>query len=120
MSLPHMWRSCPAYDLQPLQAATNSYISGSRRGAFTNHDHVEDRADFWFPLLAFQEIETELYSGRSRKILRQSRATREWTFGCYLWHIWRCRWAEIYCPDFVFDTHSTNSLTDLFLESPST
>jgi ribonuclease HI len=118
MSLPHMWLSCPAYDLQPLSAATNAYISRARPGTFVNHDSIENRADFWYPLLALQEIETELYSGKRRKILCSSRSTQEWAFGCYLWHIWRSRWAEIYQPGFVFDTNSTSALTDLFEDSP--
>jgi hypothetical protein len=117
LSLPHMWVSCPVYDLSPLQDVTNAHIASSRHGAFVNHDFVKDCADFWFPLLAFQEIETSLFFGCTRKILQRSRASREWAFGCYLWHIWRCRWAEIYRPDFVFDTGSTASLTDLFKDS---
>jgi ribonuclease HI len=120
LSLPHMWLSCPAYNLQPLHNVTNAYIMSTRPRAFTSHDCVEDCADFWYPLLAFQDIETELYSGHLRKILRRSRAAQEWAFGCFLWHVWRCRWAEIYRPDFIFDPHSTASLTDLFKESPLT
>jgi RNase H len=118
MSLPHIWVSCPAYDLQPLSDATNAYISTSRQGIFVTHDTVEDRADFWYPLLALQELETELYSGRRRKVLRKSHPAREWAIGCYLWHIWRSRWAEIYQPGFVFDTSSIPALADLFKDSP--
>jgi hypothetical protein len=115
-----MWLSCPAYDLQPLHDVTNAYIISTCPRAFTTHDWVEDRADFWYPLLAFQDIEMELYSGRLRKVLWRSCAAREWAFGCFLWHIWWCRWAEIYRPDFIFDPRSTTSLTDLFKESPLT
>jgi hypothetical protein len=119
LSLPHMWLSCPAYDLLPLQDVTNTFITGSQSGVFSTHDYVEDCADFWYPLLALQEIETELYSGKRRKVLQCSRASREWAIGCFLWHIWRSHWAEIYQPGFIFDPHSTSSLTELFKESPS-
>jgi RNase H len=118
MSLPHIWVSCPAYDLQALSDATNAYISNSRPGVFVTHDTVDDRTDFWYPLLALQELETEMYSGKRRKVLCKSRPTREWAIGCYLWHIWRSRWAEIYQPGFVFSTESITALTDLFRDSP--
>jgi hypothetical protein len=98
---------------------TNTYIANARTGIFSTHDCVENRADFWYPLLAFQEIETELYSSKKRKILWRSRAIWEWAFRCFQWHIWRSRWAEIYNPSFVFDPQSTSSLMDLFKESPS-
>jgi hypothetical protein len=85
---------------------------------FVNHDHIESRAGFWFPLLAFQEIESSLYSGRRRKILQRSRAYREWVYGSFLWHIWRSRWAEIYQPEFHYDPYNTEPLIKLFEDSP--
>jgi hypothetical protein len=113
-----MWLPCPAYDLQPLFDITNTYITHSRSGVFTNHDHVESCAGFWYPLLAFQEIESTLFFGRRHKTLQRSRASREWFLGCLLWHIWRSRWAEIYQPDFHFDPGSTAPLTRLFEDPP--
>jgi ribonuclease HI len=118
LSLPHMWQSCPAYDLLPLQDATNAHIISLRPGAYSDHDCVENRIGFWYPLVALQEIETELYSGRHRKVFSKSRAAHEWTFGCYLWHVWKCRWAEIYDPSFIFSPSSTSTLINSFNDSP--
>jgi hypothetical protein len=118
LSLPHMWLSCPSYDLLPLQDATNAYITSTRPDTFTTHDVVDDRADFWYPLLAFQELEATLFLGRRRKTLRRSRNSRKWAFGCFLWYIWKSRWAEIYRPSYVFNPRHVSALTDMFKESP--
>ena len=45
--------------------------------------------------------------GKHQHTLKEMLPLREWTYGCYLWHLWKCRNKEIYDDDYLFVPDST-------------
>ena len=117
VSLAHIWKGCPSYNMSPFREKT--------RGLVKNLVYLDtpttdpDRwmsGDMWFPLIALQSLERgPIYDDKTKKILGPSRKAREWIMGAMLWFTWRMRMKESHSSSMVFSPSNTD-YTDALLE----
>jgi hypothetical protein len=106
LTLPHLWRTCPVYNLTPLLEITDNYIkrASTKEMRRTNHPGlictVPHSSLYWLPLLAPTYLEKSLYAKHTTlSDLLKTKKMRCLTLGKTLWHIWKCRMKEIYCGE---------------------
>jgi hypothetical protein len=109
LTLPHMWKTCPSYDLTPLLVTANRYINEASTTEMQRTGHPGlIRADplsnlYWFPLLVTTYLEKTYYAKHTALTdLQKTRKKQCLVLGRTLWHIWKCRMKEIYNPDYSF------------------
>ena len=104
VSLAHMWKGCPQYDMSPFREVARGLI---KKVVYLDTPTTDpDRwmsGDMWFPLIALRSLEKgPTYDETTRRILGPSRKTREWIMGSMLWYTWRMRMKESHSPTMVF------------------
>ena len=115
MSLDHLWTSCPAYDVKCLRDATTSKLALLTPKIYVKYTDLDGSSMQWSTLLSLQRLDRALMLGKHQSTLKDMLPLREWTYRCYLWHLWKCHNKEIYDPDYLFVPASTlPQLTAMF------
>jgi hypothetical protein len=125
LTLPHLWKSCPEYDLTPLLEVADKSIkdASTPEMELTGHPGLIQPLGagslYWLPLLAIPYLEKTQYSGHTAlNGLAKSRARRCNILGRMLWHIWKCRMKEIFDLTYLFvPSASTDILSSILKEA---
>ena len=120
VSLAHIWKGCPQYDMSPFREVARRLI---KKVVYLDTPTTDpDRwmsGDMWFPLLALRSLERgPAYDEVTRRILGPSRKTREWIMGSMLWYTWRMRMKESHSSSMVFSPRN-NDFTDALINQCS-
>ena len=107
MSLDHIWSSCPAYNIRPLIDATNTQLSSITPRIYIKYTDLDGSSFQWSSLLSLQRLDWALVAKWHQNDLKENLPLREWTYGCLLWHLWKCRNKEIYDNNYIFVPDST-------------
>ena len=104
VSLAHVWKGCPQYDMSPFREVARKLI---KKVVYLDTPTTDpDRwmsGDMWFPLIALKSLERgPTYDEATRKILGPSRKAREWIMGSMLWYTWRMRMKESHSSSMIF------------------
>ena len=104
VSLAHMWKGCPQYDMSLFREVARKLI---KKVVYLDTPTTDpDRwmsGDMWFPLIALKSLEKgPAYDEKTRKILGPSRKAREWIMGSMLWYTWRMRMKESHASSMEF------------------
>jgi ribonuclease HI len=126
LTLPHLWKSCKAYDLRPLMHRTDLAIQACipipEESSYMPIGIIsasDANRLYWLPLLSAKRMEAIAFPDKlDRSLLDPSRGYRCELLGRMLWHIWRCRMKEIFDPGYRFLPERTLDLLQSALAAP--
>jgi hypothetical protein len=126
LTLPHMWKSCIAYNISDLLSHTDLVIQLHTAPTSPPSCHTDglimardNNPLYWLPILSIKQMETLAYPDHTNiNLLSQSRKARCTDLGCLLWHIWKNRMREIFDPPYRFIPSNTLPSLSAALQGP--
>jgi ribonuclease HI len=126
LTLPHLWKSCPTYDLTPLLSIADDSVKKASMPEMKKTGHpgliqpLGTDSLYWLPLVAITYLERATYTKHTTLAgLTKTRSRRCSTLGRTLWHIWKCRMKEIFDPTYLFiPSRTLATLTNALNEPP--
>ena len=104
LSLPHIWKGCSAYDMDPFRSLLHQKLTTLVYLFAPTTD--PDRwlsGDMWFPLITLHSLELSPSTPNlDQKVLGPSRKAQEWAMGAFLWFTWHMRMKEAHSSSMHF------------------
>src|SRR5258706_8266560 len=107
LTLAHVWKGCPSYDMEPFYSLLKKkFRSLVYLDSPTTNPDGWMSGDMWFPLLSLRSLELgPEVSEVNWKIVGHSRKAREWAIGSILWFILHILMKEVHSQSMSFSPH---------------